>query len=259
MHKQHSLYVLGLHQKNNIILTMKYHTSVTGALRTIARLSKSSPYVAPILAPIPKAEAVAQRQVKRYPSIVADHRTRTALRAAGIPAVQLVILPPDAEDVPMILMSNLPANERESWQHVWDPEVPLEWRNYVLTRRKNGAITWRLSDSARQHYQNRIARLITGRGGAPAEGKQPYQLSDETAAAQVLKLAEHLSHYPGLSGIRSDVFDLAQYSTRVWRSTRPNYPFPKWPTMPYTRFQTAPMAPLWKLTEGENHAQEEDH
>ncbi|WP_261665539.1 hypothetical protein [Deinococcus sp. Marseille-Q6407] len=230
---------------------MQYHTSVTGALQTVARLSRSSPYVAPILAPVPKAVAIASRQAQRYPTITADHGTRTALRKVGLPVVQLVILPPDpdGENVPMLLMSNTPVGERETWSHVLDDdnEHPLEWRNYQLARGKRGAITWRLNTIAREHYRKRIARLITGRGGAPAPGERPYQLSDETAHAQVLKLADHLLHYPGLSGIRADIFDLAQYSTKLWRSTRPQTPYPVWPTMPYVRFmrpQTALLAQL---------------
>ena len=236
---------------------MRYHTTVTGLLQTVARLSKSSPYVAPIVAPKSKAEQVAYKQAKRYPTITAGHATRTALRKARLPAVQLVIFPPEGESVAMLLMSNIQPDGRERWGHVLDPDRPLEWRNYMLATGKNGVHTWRLTEDTREQYRLQLARLITGRGGIPAPQESPYQLPDETARAQVLKLAQHLTHYPGFSGIRSDVYDLAQYSTRVWKSTRQT-PYPEWPNMPYIRFQAAPTAPLSELTNDTTNDQNEE-
>lgn len=236
---------------------LRYHTTVTSALQTVARLARISPQVAVISAPVEKAEQIAQRQVERYPTITTTHATRTALRRAGIAAIQLVILPPKDGTVTMFLMSNvIPPSSREEWGDALDSETPLTWRNYQLSRGKKNAVTWRLSTAVREHYRERIARLITGRGGIPGQGKQPYQLPDETARNQVLRLAAHLQHYPGLSGIRSDVFALAQHSTRLWNNTREQGQYPVWPTMPYARFAQPQMAPLADLIQ---HQEEPDH
>ncbi|WP_245556563.1 hypothetical protein [Deinococcus aquatilis] len=217
---------------------------MTSALQIVARLAHSSPFVAVIEAPVAKAVQIAQRQAQRYPTIDTDHGTRTALRKIKMPAVQLVIMPPEDGEVAMLLLSNVvPADSREHWHNAFAP-YPLTWRNYELTQTAAGRITWRLSTEARQHYRARIARLITGRGGQPGYGKRPYQLPPQTAHDQIIKLAAHLQHYPGLSGIRSDVFDLAQYSTRVWTATHSQEHYPVWPTMPYARFSQAQTAPL---------------
>ena len=196
-----------------------------------------------------KAEQIADRQVERYPAIRVSHVTRTALRKAGIPAIQLVVMPPRSGIATMLLMSNIePQESREFWQDILDPESPFIWRNYQLTRGKHEQITWRLSTSIREHYRERIARLITGRGGAPEIHVAPAQLSPETARIQVEGLARHLGNYPGFSGIRADVYSLARYSTKVWKSTHPEHAYPVWPTMPYTRFTRAKMLPLSNLT-----------
>lgn len=237
---------------------LTYHLTVTSALQATARLARASPYVVVISAPVTRAEQVTARQVKRYPTITVDHSTRTALRKAKVPAVQLVVMPPKGGEITLLLWSNLPIPEsRETWRLALDPMHPLTWRNYQLALSpKGGAITWRLSELMRNHYRQRLNRLITGRGGLPAPGHKPYQLPDATAHAQVLKLAEHLRHYPGLSGIRADVFDLAQHSTKLWKSTRPKTPPPAWPTMPYVRFSAPRTAPLSALAD---HSEETDH
>lgn len=234
---------------------LSYHTTVTSALQTVARLARASPMVAVITAPVEKAEQIARRQVERYPTISADHVTRTHLRKAKLPAVQLVVMPPKKSEVVMLLLSNvIPPNSREVWRDALSEDDPLQWRNYQLIRGKNKAITWRLSEQARQHYRKRLARLITGRGGIPGKGETPYMLPHQTARDQVLQMAAHMQHYPGLSGVRADVFDLAQHSTKLWRSTRPDEPYPAWPTMPYARFNQPQTAPLSEL---KNHQQEE--
>ena len=84
-----------------------FHTTVTSALQTVARLARSSPMVATITAPVEKAEQIALRQVDRYPTITVDHVTRTHLRKAKLPAVQLVVMPPKGGEVVMLLMSNI--------------------------------------------------------------------------------------------------------------------------------------------------------
>lgn len=229
-----------------------YHLTVTSSLQNVARLTRSSPYVATLQVPVEKAIAVAEKQAGRYPTITADHVTRTHLRKAKLPVVQMVIMLPKDGMVTIYLISNQPAEKRETWEHVFDEDTPLIWRNYQLKRGKNDAVTWGLSEQAKGHYRERIARLITGRGGPVKDRKKPYQFPDETAADQVLLLAQHLQGYPGLSGIRTDVFDLAQYSTKVWKSTRPHHPYPEWPTMPYTRFKKAILAPLSRIMENHN-------
>ena len=227
---------------------LTYHVTVTSGLQAVAKLARLSPMMAVIEAPVSKVEQVAQRQLQRYPSIAQSHVTRTALRRVQLPAVHLVILPPKDRAAILLLCSNLvPPGTRESWQNGLDPSAPLTWRNYQLTVTEQGRITWRLSENIRTDYRQRLARLITGRGGIPGVGTSPYQLPAESARIQVLKLAVHLGHYPGMSGIRSDVFDLAQYSTKIWKSTHPDHPYPAWPTMPYLPFLTPKTAPLFEI------------
>lgn len=228
---------------------LNYHITVTSGLQDVARLARASPQVAVIQAPLGKALQIAQRQVDRYPVIASDHGTRTALRRAGLPAVQLVAMPPDRETITLMLLSNVPGGEREQWRPVIDEDEPLIWRHYQLVRSSTGSITWRLSEAMRAHYRQRLNRLITGWSGKPKPGDRPYQLSPDTARTQVLLLAQHLQRYPGLSGIRRDVHELAQHSTRVWGSTHPALPYPVWPTMPYLRYQQPRTAALSGLKE----------
>lgn len=228
---------------------MRYHTTVTSGLQCIARLARASPQVAVIRAPLAKALQVAERQADRYPTIGADHGTRTALRRVGMPAVQLVILPPDRDMITLVLLSNVAPDDREQWQLALDPDWPLHWRNYQLASGPTGAITWRLTEAIREHYRKRINRLITGRGGPPGPGERPYQYPPETARTQVLLLAQHLQRYPGLGGVRRDVYALAQHSTRVWQGTHPDQPYPHWPTMPYLPYRRPQTAPLSDLKE----------
>ena len=241
---------------------LSYHITVVSGLQAIARLARTSPYVVVVTAPLDKAERVAERQVKRYPSIIASHTTRTALRRAGYPAVQLVVMPPTEGEVVMLLMSQTPIEGRETWQHALDLEAPLVWRHYQLTTTPEGRVTWRLSEATRQHYRERIARLITGRGGVrrgpDGHHRAPYQLPPESAHQQVLKLAEHMRVYPGLSGVRADRVELAQYSTRVWKSTHPKHPYPQWPTYPYLPYQQPKTAPLETITQEVQNAPEEE-
>lgn len=241
---------------------LHYHRTVTSALHTVARLARSSPWVAVIEVPVMKAVQVAQRQVSRHPTIMATHTTRTALRRAGVAAVQLVVMPPTGDTVTMLLMSNVvPPGSREVWQHALIPE-PLTWRNYALTRLPDNRVTWRLSEAARDHYRQRVARLITGRGGPVDQGKRPYQLPPETAAQQILQLAAHLRHYPGFAGVRSDIFDLAQHSTKIWKATHSQRQWPVWPTMPYVRFsqpQTRPIEELTHFLEEQKNAKTNDN
>ena len=112
-----------------------FHATVTSALQTVARLARSSPMVATITAPVEKAEQIARRQVERYPTIAADHVTRTHLRKAKLPAVQLVVMPPKKGEVVMLLMSNTtPPNSREIWRDALNEDDPLTWRNYLRIR-----------------------------------------------------------------------------------------------------------------------------
>ena len=237
---------------------ISYHLTVRGALQEVARLARTSPYVAVIETPIAKAEAVTQKQVDRYPTITASHVTRTHLRKAKLSVVQMVVMPPKGGMVTVFLMANVPPNSRENWWHALDEEDPFNWRNYQLTRGKNNAVTWRLSEGVRAHYRKRIARLIAGRSGKPVQGEAPYMLPTVTAAKEIHLLAEHLQRYPGLSGIRADVFELAQYSTKVWTNTRPKFPFPVWPTMQYMRFEAAKMAPISTITQHLEESEPDD-
>lgn len=166
-----------------------------------------------------------------------------------MPAVQLVILPPEKDTITLVLLSNVAPDDREQWQLGLDPDWPLRWRNYQLASGPTGAITWRLTEAIREHYRKRINRLITGRGGPPGPGDRPYQYPPETARTQVLLLAQHLQRYPGLAGIRRDVYELAQHSTRVWQGTHPDQPYPHWPTMPYLPYRRPQTAPLSDLKE----------
>lgn len=232
---------------------MRYHLTATSSLQAVARLARASPWIVAITVSAEQAARVAQRQAERYPSITRDHRSRNALRNLGLPAIQLVTLAPAQGHVTLLLVSNVvPQDSREQWRRALDPDEPLRWRNYELIRSPEGAITWRLSEQARAHYQMCINRTITGRGGRPKPGERPYQFSPATARQQVLQLAAHLCRYPGFSGIREDVYTLAQHSTKVWHNTHPHEPFPVWPKMPYLRFGQYRTAPLDDLLE-ENH------
>jgi hypothetical protein len=242
---------------------LRYHVTVTSALQAVARLARLSPMVAVIEVPVSKAQQVAERQAKRYPAILATHTTRTALRKAGFPAVQLVVMPPTGDTVTMYLMCNeTPTGSREMWRDALDSQQPLTWRNYSLTRTAKGGVTWRLSEQVRDQYRKRIARLITGRGGKPAAGEQPYQLPSHVAHQQVLNLAAHMMRYPGLSGVRGDVFQLAQYSTKVWKSTHPKESYPAWPLLPYTPYLQPRTLPLEDIAqhpqENPDHDQDQD-
>ena len=224
---------------------LTYHLTVTSALQAVARLARISPYVVVITVPTDQAERVAMKQVGRYPIISASHTARSALRKAEMPAIQLVVMPPMGGQVSLLLMSNVPPPDtRETWENALT--APLIWRNYALCLAPDGRVTWRLSQPARERYTRRLDTLIKGRGAQQA-GKRSYVPPPDTAHARVLDLATHLLRYPGLSGIRSDVFTLAQYSTRIWCATHPRRPYPVWPRMPYLRFtrpQTAPLAAL---------------
>ena len=146
----------------------------------------------------------------------------------------------------MLLLSNrVPPDTREQWQHALGP-VPLTWKNYELCVTAHGSVTWRLSRSARVHYRQRIARLITGRG-LTLPGQRPYQLPDATAAIQLQKLQIHLYRYPGLAGVRSDVAALQRYARTTWTCTRPRAHWNDWPYQPYTRYLSPQTAPLQEL------------
>lgn len=235
-----------------------YHTTVVSGLQAVARLARLSPYIVKIVAPLGKAQQVAERQVDRYPSITAPHTTRTALRRAGYPAVQLVVMPPRDEQVTMYLMSQDPVEGREIWRYIADLDEPTIWGAYQFDVTDAGRATWRLSEAKREHYRHRIARLITGRGGVVVDQdgrrRAAYQPTPEAAHKAVSNLIQHLGVYPGFAGVRADLFALAQYSTRVWNSTHPKRPYPVWPrhpTLPYIKPRTAP---LYTITQ---HPQEE--
>lgn len=224
-----------------------HHLTVGSALQATARLARASPLVAVVTVPVDKVAAVAERQVGRYPSIGATHVTRTALRQAGMPAVQLVVMPPGAGAVDLLLWSNRAPDARETWRPALDPERPLTWRNYQLARHTDGRVTWRLSPEARARYRTQIARTINGRGGPPGREPRPHRPTPDAARTRLLQLAAHLQAYPGFSGVRRDVFDLAQYSTKLWRSAHGDVPHPTWPTMPFVRFRAPSTAPLAAL------------
>ena len=227
---------------------LRYHITVTSGLQCVARLARLSPIVAVLDVPVSKALKVAQRQLDRYPTIATTHGTRTALRAMGMPTVQLVVMPPSDGTVTMLLLSNRePPDTRERWQDAYGPD-PLTWRNYELCVTAHGSVSWRLSKAARVHYRQRIARLITGRGLA-VQGQRPYQLPDATASAQLQQLQIHLYRYPGLSGVRSDIASLQRYARTVWTTTRRSRYWTVWPHQPYARYRAPQTAPLDILQE----------
>lgn len=220
-------------------------------LQAVARLARLSPYIVEITVPLGKAQQVAERQANRYPSITAPHTTRTALRRAGYPAVQLVVMPPRGEQVTMYLMSGEPVEGREVWRHIADLDEPTIWGAYEFGLTRKGRATWRLSQAKRNHYQVRIARLIVGRGGVVigpnGHPQGAYRPGPEVAHRAVTQLIQHTRVYPGFSGVRADLFELGQYSTRVWKSTHPKHPYPVWPrhpTLPYIRPRIAPLSDL---------------
>ncbi|WP_227978776.1 hypothetical protein [Deinococcus terrestris] len=241
-------------------MDLLYHRTVTSGLQATLHLARASPIVAVIQAPIAKAEAIAQRQIDRYPTITASHTLRSSLRRAKYPVVQMVILPPTGEHITLVLMSNAePSGSREDWFNGLDPAAPFTWRNYELTRQEGQRLTWRLNNQARAYYRKHIARAVTGRGGRQLHANKAGKITGKVVArrqhpplvarTQLLRLGDHLSHYPGFSGVRKDVFDLYVYSQRVWRSTHPDEPPPAWPYMPYLRYCAPKRARLSDLQE----------
>lgn len=236
---------------------MRYHVTVTSGLQAVVRLVRKSPFVVQLEVPVQKVVGVAARQVARYPSITQTHVTRTALRKVDLPVIQLVVMPPSGERITLFLLSNqVPAGTRETWVHALDCEAPLTWRHYELVELEGGRLSWRLSRQVRERYAVQLRRLITGRGGSNAvltpgglRRQARYQLRPEVAHQQVLKLAAHLGRYPGLAGVRRDVFALAQQSTRLWQSTHPQRPHPVWPYQPYLPYLAPRTALLSELVE----------
>lgn len=232
---------------------LRYHTTVTSGLQGVARLARLSPLYVPVTVPVAKAAQVAARQAQRYPSITQAAGTRTALRRAGYPAVQLVTLPPRDSTVTLVLLSGLePTNGREVWQDSRDPQTPLRWGPYELSTSQEGSVTWRLSQERRAHYRRRLTRLIVGQG---LPGGRVIRLPDDVARLKVEGLAQHLLSYPGLSGVREDYDLLRRHAERTWASTRSRASPPCWPYKAYLPFLRPHTAAMTQLPSGDDHAE----
>ncbi|WP_189643837.1 hypothetical protein [Deinococcus piscis] len=249
------------------------HSTVTPALQQIARTVKTSPLAATIVLPRETAEKRIQILRERYPSVVADHLTRSALRKVGLPAVTMVIMPPDKDRVTVFLLSNIAPDDRENWQQVLDEYEPLTWRNYSLTTqavmlaeshkykkpktipvKARERITWRLSRNARMTYEKNVKRLIHGRYPRQKTPQNEAKLpapgttrSPTGVRKQLEGLGQHLTHYPGLSGIRTDIWLLYMYAARMWEKQYPKEAALVWPKPPYSRLLPVKMAPLETL------------
>lgn len=187
---------------------IEYHQSVNSGLQSTSLIARKSAYLARIDAPLDKALDIAQRQVKRHPSIGASVRHLSVLRGYGCEAVQLLIMPPHEAQITMFLFSNsIPEASREQWINWRDVKTPLHWRSYQLTL-LNQRVTWTLIKEKKDAYMQQIRRTITGRSGPPNLGEKPYQLSPETAAKQIENLFAHLIRYPLFAGIRAVIKEL---------------------------------------------------
>jgi hypothetical protein len=261
-------------------------TTITPALQQVARLLHASPYVAVVTLHQERAERGVRRLVERYPSAAAHRNVQSALRSMGLPSVRVVLMPPEVRAVTVLLLSNLPPDERESWTLALDPKAPLRWRNYEVAtvaamqaeadklRRPQpkrsgdaGRITWRLSEEVRDEYRHTITRLIH----SSKPGRIKPRQTEPTAAAQevarrraggpragttrspegayrvLMELGQHLASYPGFNGISVDRWLLQRHMQRLWKRQHPEELEPQWPSYPYLRSLPLRTAPLSDL------------
>lgn len=258
------------------LLSMDAVTTVTPALQSILKALPTSPYVTSIVLPGPKAKRTLDKILRRYPSVLMDRRTRSAMRRATppMPTVSAVLMPPDEGGVTLILLANIPPDDRENWRLATDPVDPLVWRNYEVVavadlheemnryrrpQRLGGAsvsrLTWRLSSDARARYREQITRTIHSARSRTGQGGPIHTRTTPGQAAQLARLGAHLARYPGAHGIRSDVWVLGLHARRLWRQQHPKAAPLSWPVLPYWCMQTLTTAPLpdpWPATPKES-------
>ncbi|AWT37843.1 hypothetical protein DM785_19205 (plasmid) [Deinococcus actinosclerus] len=187
-----------------------------------------------------------------------------------MPTVSAVLMPPDEGSVTLLLLANIPPDDRERWCLATDPADPLVWRNYELVRvaalheemnryrrpqvlRGEDAdrLTWRLSSDARARYREQVTRVIHSTRSRTGQGGPIHTRTTPGQAAQLTRLGEHLARYPGLHGIRNDVWVIGLHARRLWRQQHPEAPPIPWPVLRPTlmhRVTTAPLVSLWPDT-----------
>lgn len=257
------------------------YATVTPALQQVLRLLPASPYAAVLELPRATAERAARRALERYPSATAHRNVQSALRSQGLPSVRAVLMPPDLDAVALLLLANVPPDDREDWRHAADPLRPLTWRGYEVAsvaalqgeadrlrkprpRRATDAErhTWRLSRQAREDFRQQITRIIHStkpgpdarRSGGPLPGRTRTPAGQRAALES---LGRHLGSFPGLNGINTDRWLLQQHMLRLWKQQHPKEPPPEWPRFPWSQplpAKLAPLADLWP--DPINHAQE---
>ena len=242
--------------------------TTTAALQQALRLLRVQPYTVAISVPLERAARTVEKLRARYPSITAHRNAQSALRGLGLPCVQLLVMPPHAGNVTLLLVATAPPDDREPWRLALDPVQPLLWRGYQLTtvatmqaeadqhrrpqpRRAGDAerLTWRLAPHVRQAHRTTITRLCSA--GRPAQGRNRRggpragtTRSPEGAHAQLQALGRHLGAYPGLNGINVDRWLLARHMQRQWRQHHAQIAPPLWPRYPYVRAVAVRYAPL---------------
>lgn len=251
-------------------------TAVSPALQRVARLLHTSPYVAHVILPRASAEQRAALLMERYPTTTAHRNVRSALRVSGFPVVQAVVMPPQVDCVSVLLLTNIPPDDREVWHVATDAQQPLRWRAYEVTtaariqaeadkvRRPyprrvadSNRLTWRLAAHIRQDYRTQITRIIHSTkpshiaqpGTGPRHGTT-RTLDGQSAALE--RLGRHLRLYPGLNGVNTDRWLLKLHMERLWRQQHSGFPSPSWPHYPYLSMLPAPTAPLAHLWPNES-------
>ncbi len=249
------------------LLPVVAHGTVTPALQGVARLVRTSPLAAVVTLPRTTAERRILTLYDRYPSAAADHLTRSSLRHLRQPAVSLIVMPPEQDTVAVLLLTNVVPDDREVWTPALDPAYPLRWRAYELAtgatmaQASHGAlqpsaarlksITWRLAAERRDNYRQTITRLIHSATPSTKTFKNPAQCTARRTPAgardALERLGTHLVRYPGLSGIRTDVWLLGHHMYRLWNQQLPKEPAPSWPRHRYSTLLAAQFAPLESL------------
>lgn len=245
------------------------HSTVTPALQMTCRLLRKSPYVATVHLPRATAEKRIEVLQERYPSVLSEHQTCSALRHLKLPAVKMLVMPPQGQQVTVFLLANVVPDNREVWTPALNPATPLTWKKYEVTtggrmheacrgykpleplsKKQAERLTWRLSSEQREAYRQDITRLIHSHRAGPSDrssswGTGPKVIRTLPAIQTRLEsLGVHLLRYPGFSGIRTDIWLLERHMQRLWQQQHPHLPCPHWPHPPYLSLLPAKLKPL---------------
>lgn len=251
--------------------SVEAYATTTPALQQTLLLLRRHPYAALLTFPATTAARNVARILARYPSSTAHRNVQSALRAHGHPVVRVIVFPPAAGVVPVLLLANTPPDQREAWQLALHPTAPLTVGAYELAtvaelqreadqhrkpqpRRASDAarLTWRLSAAKRDDYRTQITRTLHSavpRSGADRDGGARSGTTRMPAGqrARLERLGLHLSSYPGFTGVNVDRWLLQLHAQRGWRRQHGKLQPPKWPRYPYLRALPVLRVPLAEL------------